>query len=98
MGERKLCYGCMERTEFSGGVCPNCGYYDNAPSDPSFIIPGTKLNNRYIVGVTLSVNGEGITYLAYDQSISAGIYATKSVQSCQRFTCDQRDSGTARTI
>ena len=54
MGERKLCYGCMERTEFSGGVCPNCGYYDNAPSDPSFIIPGTKLNNRYIVGVTLS--------------------------------------------
>ena len=61
MGERKLCYGCMERTEFSGGVCPNCGYYDNAPSDPSFIIPGTKLNNRYIVGVTLSVNGEGIT-------------------------------------
>ena len=74
MGERKLCYGCMERTEFSGGVCPNCGYYDNAPSDPSFIIPGTKLNNRYIVGVTLSVNGEGITYLAYDQSIGCKVY------------------------
>ena len=69
MGERKLCYGCMERTEFSGGVCPNCGYYDKSPSDPSFIIPGTQLNNRYIVGVALFVNGEGITYLAYDQSI-----------------------------
>lgn len=42
--------------------------------DPSFIIPGTKLNNRYIVGVTLSVNGEGITYLAYDQSIGCKVY------------------------
>ena len=74
MGERKLCYGCMERTEFSGGVCPNCGYYDKSPSDPSFIIPGTQLNNRYIVGVALFVNGEGITYLAYDQSIGCKVY------------------------
>lgn len=74
MGERKLCYGCMERTEFSRGVCPNCGYYDQSPSDPSFIIPGTTLNNnRYIVGVALSANGEGITYLAYDQSISCKV-------------------------
>ena len=74
LGERKLCYGCMERTEFSGGVCPNCGYYDKSPSDPSFIIPGTQLNNRYIVGVALFVNGEGITYLAYDQSIGCKVY------------------------
>ena len=64
----------MERTEFSRGVCPNCGYYDQSPSDPSFIIPGTTLNNnRYIVGVALSANGEGITYLAYDQSISCKV-------------------------
>lgn len=73
MGERKLCFGCMERTEFSGGVCPNCGYYDQSPSDPSFIIPGTQLNQRYIVGVALSANGEGVTYLAYDQSIGCKV-------------------------
>lgn len=74
MVERKLCFGCMERTEVSNGVCPNCGYYDQTPSDPSFIIPGTQLNNnRYIVGVGLSVNGEGITYLAYDQSIGCKV-------------------------
>lgn len=73
MGERKLCYGCMERTEFSGGVCPNCGYYDQSTSDPSFIIPGTQLNNRYLVGVALSFNGEGITYLAFDQSIGCKV-------------------------
>ena len=63
----------MERTEFSGGVCPNCGYYDQSPSDPSFIIPGTQLHNRYIVGVVLAMNGEGITYLAYDQSIGCKV-------------------------
>ncbi len=74
MGERKLCFGCMERTTASNGVCSNCGYYDQTPSDPSFIIPGTKLNNgRYIVGTALTVNGEGITYLAYDQSISCKV-------------------------
>lgn len=74
LGERKLCYGCMERTEFSGGVCPNCGYYEQTPSDPSFIIPGTQLNNRYIIGIAVGVNGEGITYLAYDQSIGCKVY------------------------
>ncbi len=73
MGERKLCYGCMERTEFSGGVCPHCGYYDQSPSDPSFIQPGTHLHDRYIVGVVQSVNGEGVTYLAYDQSIGCKV-------------------------
>lgn len=73
LGERKLCYGCMERTEFSGGRCPRCGYYDQAPSDPSDIIPGTQLNHRYIVGIALTANGEGITYLAYDQSIGCKV-------------------------
>lgn len=34
----------------------------------------TQLNNRYIVGVALFVNGEGITYLAYDQSIGCKVY------------------------
>lgn len=88
MGERKLCYGCMERTEFSGGVCPLCGYYDQSPSDPSFIIPGTQLHNRYIVGVVKSVNGEGITYLAYDQSIGCKVLLREYMPQnlCDRVT------------
>ncbi len=103
MGERKLCYGCMERTEFSGGVCPNCGYYDKSPSDPSFIIPGTQLNNRYIVGVALFVNGEGITYLAYDQSIGCKVYLREYMPPnlCNRvgrFSGHQRDSGSPGAV
>ena len=74
MGEMKLCFGCMKRTNASGGVCPECGYSDQTTCDPSFITPGTQLNNRrYIVGVALSANGEGITYLAYDASNSCRV-------------------------
>lgn len=88
MGERKLCYGCMERTEFSGGICPNCGYYEQSPSDPSFIIPGTQLNNRYIAGIAISANGEGITYIAYDQSIGCKVYLREYMPPnlCNRVT------------
>lgn len=74
MGERKLCYGCMERVEFVGDMCPNCGYSEQMPVDPSFITPGTVLHDRYIIGVATTVNGEGITYLAYDQSIGCKVY------------------------
>lgn len=88
MGERKLCYGCMEHTEFSGDVCPLCGYYDQSPSDPSLIIPGTQLHNRYIVGAAWAVNGEGITYLAYDQSIGCKVLLREYMPQnlCDRVT------------
>lgn len=69
MSEHKLCYGCMEYTIFSGGVCPNCGYYEQAKPDPTFILPGAYLHDRYLVGIPLSANGEGVTYIAYDESI-----------------------------
>lgn len=66
MNEEKLCYGCMQRTVFTNGICSNCGYYENTKTDPLFLKPGTQLNNRYLVGTAISMNGEGITYLAYD--------------------------------
>lgn len=66
MGEKlKLCLGCME-PKTDDGICPNCGYSNNAPYLPSYIAPGKILNERYLVGKLLSYNGEGATYLAYD--------------------------------
>lgn len=66
MGENfKLCLGCME-PKTADGVCPNCGYSDDAPYLPSYIAPGTVLNERYLVGRLLKYNGEGATYIAYD--------------------------------
>ena len=72
MVERKLCMGCMEN-KGSAKVCPNCGYVENTPSLPSYIIPGTVLHERYLVGKLLSSNGQGATYIAYDTAVSCKV-------------------------
>ncbi len=62
-----LCMGCMND---NGGeeVCSICGY-DSSIQNHSQALP-TKfvLENRYVVGKTLSVNGEGITYIGWDKA------------------------------
>lgn len=57
----------------SAKVCPNCGYVENTPSLPSYIIPGTVLHERYLVGKLLSSNGQGATYIAYDTAVSCKV-------------------------
>lgn len=63
----KLCLGCMcEKT--GDGACEHCGYSDETPYLPSYLAPGTVLNDRYIAGKLLSYNGEGATYIGYDKA------------------------------
>ena len=62
-----LCLGCMSD---NGGekVCPICGF-DNTTQNPSFALPlKSLLENRYFIGKTMSVDGEGITYIGWDNS------------------------------
>ena len=62
-----LCLGCMSD---NGGekVCPICGF-DNASQNPSYALPlKSLLENRYFIGKTLSADGEGITYIGWDNS------------------------------
>lgn len=68
MGERKFCYRCMEKYDMEQHICPHCGYDDDSPHNPMYIIPGTVLHDRYMVGILLSYNGEGATYIAHDIS------------------------------
>jgi serine/threonine-protein kinase len=49
-----------------GIECPHCGYVYGAPHLPSYLSPGTFLNERYIIGKLLSYNGESGVYLGYD--------------------------------
>ena len=73
MGDSKLCYGCFEPIG-EQVKCPFCGFRQNTECSPSYIIPGTKLNNgRYIFGKLMSQNGEGATYLAFDTLMSAKV-------------------------
>lgn len=72
MGENKLCLGCMDR-KGAASICPHCGYEEGSSYLPSYIEPGTTLNNRYMVGKLLSSNGEGATYIGYDTVITCKV-------------------------
>lgn len=73
MGEKRLCYGCMEFKSSDHHVCPNCGYADDTPYDTNYIEPGTILDDKYVIGSMLGANSEGATYLGYNQSIGCRV-------------------------
>lgn len=66
MDKLNLCYGCMAPIDENADFCPICGYHVGAPHLPSYLEPGTTLNDRYIVGKLLSYNGESADYIAFD--------------------------------
>ena len=66
----KLCPNCMND---SGGerICPVCGF-DSAEQNGEDCLPvRSVLANRYTVGRAKKRNGEGITYIGWDNSESA---------------------------
>ncbi len=73
MGERKLCYGCMQMKSELDRICPHCGYTEGSSYDQNFIAPGTVLNERYAVGVKIGHNSEGATYIGYNKSIGCRV-------------------------
>lgn len=63
----RLCLGCMND---NGGekICPICGY-DSANTNPDNCLPAKfVIKNRYYLGKAVSVNGEGISYIAWDKA------------------------------
>lgn len=71
--DTSLCMGCMNDKTYEG-PCKLCGYVENTPCIPAYLVPKTFLNERYIVGKLLSYNGEGATYIGFDTA--AGIKVT----------------------
>lgn len=63
------CFHCMKPID--GNHCPYCGKSNSDPSlmKDSLLAPGTLVAKRYQVGVALDRNGEGVSYLAYDESV-----------------------------
>lgn len=66
----KLCLGCMND---SGGekICPICGYDSSAQNSADCLPVKFVLAKRYTVGQAKHRNGEGITYIGWDNSESA---------------------------
>lgn len=70
--ETSLCMGCMSEKGYEG-PCKVCGASENDPCFPSYLLPRTYLNERYIVGKLQSYNGEGAVYIGYDTVTSSKI-------------------------
>ncbi len=61
----RLCIGCMN--DNSGEkVCSICGYDSKSQNDADYLATRTWLKNRYYVGKMLESNGEGATYIGWD--------------------------------
>lgn len=60
-----LCLGCFVN-EVADGRCTACGYDEREERSPRLLPRRAVLNEQYIVGRELRVDGEGITYLAWD--------------------------------
>ncbi len=61
-----LCPNCFEQGY--DGRCPHCGYLGISQAENHMLLePGTRLNNRFVLGRVLGAGGFGVTYLALDE-------------------------------
>lgn len=64
---KRLCMGCMEEYDDRLAFCSHCGYpFQKQPDQPYYLMPGTVLQQRYIVGRVLGCGGFGIIYIGWD--------------------------------
>ncbi len=63
--ELGLCLGCMNELN-ADGTCDNCSYGSDVPRIQPYLAPDSTLDNRYLVGRLLTYNGEGASYISYD--------------------------------
>ena len=65
------CLQCMKEYHSDYEMCPFCGYVQNTePKELYFLRPGTVIADRYVVGVSIGSGGFGITYKAWDRTLS----------------------------
>lgn len=89
MNPNNLCPGCMNE-KLSDGKCPICGYNPEEPANPAYLVPGTILDGRYVIGKVIDSNGEGVTYLGYDTVTSSTVNVREffPVGLCERDSFD----------
>lgn len=68
------CMNCMELLENNEDICSKCGYETDAQQSLPFMPKETMLANRYIVGKGLEIDGEGLSYIGYDESKKTKVY------------------------
>ncbi len=63
----KRCLGCFAEIRDELEICPFCGYMEGTPPETAVhMVPGTILDDRYIIGKVVGFGGFGVTYSAWD--------------------------------
>ncbi len=65
LNTERLCLGCMNDNG-GEGVCSICGYDSKENNDKEFLAVRSWIKDRYLVGNAFENNGEGITYIGWD--------------------------------
>jgi len=65
------CFGCMQLMPQEANICPSCGFSaETYQAELHHLLPGTLLQNRFVIGKVLGEGGFGITYVGYDTRLS----------------------------
>lgn len=73
MSDKKICSWCLGALHGDEHICPHCGY-DGSQKNPVGALPlGVCVAGRYRIGRYLRIDGEGATYLAYDQKVERAV-------------------------
>ena len=67
-----LCMGCMKE-KGDALVCPYCGHGEDAVQKVPYLALKTWLMDRYLVGKVLHSDGEGVTYLGWDNITQSAV-------------------------
>lgn len=70
MGAMIRCLNCMQEYDGQYDMCPYCGSDRNIRQKELFLPPGVFLARRYEIGASIGDGGFGITYKAWDHSLS----------------------------
>ncbi|MCD7804660.1 MAG: serine/threonine protein kinase [Oscillospiraceae bacterium] len=103
MDEVRYCPYCMTPVK-ENGVCPACGLTEGSyvPA-PHHLLPGTVLQDRYLIGRVLGEGGFGITYVGRDTRLGLKIAvkeyypvgnAARNNQESVTVTSSSRTTGT----
>ncbi len=80
-----LCMQCMKQHN-GAEICPHCGYREDNLQKAPYLPVKTWLMDRYLVGKMMTCDGEGVTYIGWDNVLQSAVLIREYLPGglCQR--------------